>query len=487
LEQKNVKNLRTNFLSLTFGQVVSYALNFLCILIIARYLGVDNFGEFAGVLALVNVLSKIVDFGIGPIIFRELSKADGDYNDLNNAISFKLILSLIVLLFYNSIGFLFHFSLLEILLANLLYINIFISSRMANFREVLVTPFKVKLKMQSPMFLNILDGVILLILVLLIPVFHGGLLYFTVSYVVANIPGFVFLIYLLRRDFSYNFHFRYDKLKWLIYESIPLAGFVIMMIIFQQLDIILLKGLKGTYFTGIYSVAARLTSPLDIIPIAIGTSVFPIIVKNYELNNNNRKIVILVFKTLFFISFIITLLFSFKAGYLVKLIFGKEYAESYLPAILLFCSKVFLFFNLFSLNLLTIYNHQKWIFVYAIILVALNVGMNILLMPQYSYMGAGIAKLIPSVIGTIFIVLVLTKKNIPFLFYNLKTLLWILLVTIAFYIISYLNIYLYIIIASILVILSLRSLILFDYNEIVMFLRILNKEKFLPVLFLKKN
>jgi hypothetical protein len=79
----------------------------------------------------------------------------------------------------------------------------------------------------------------------------------------------------------------------------------------------------------------------------------------------------------------------------------------------------------------------------------------------------------------------LSKSAIPHKFFNFKTLIWILLILISFYSFSGFNIIIYLLLAILLMILSIRSLLLFDSGEIDMILRLLNKVQLKSILFLK--
>ena len=82
-----------NLFSLTFGQGFAFILNFIAILLAARFLGVENFGSFTTLLAVISIISKFIDFGLVPIVFREQSKDSNNYLILNNSISIRIILS----------------------------------------------------------------------------------------------------------------------------------------------------------------------------------------------------------------------------------------------------------------------------------------------------------------------------------------------------------------------------------------------------------
>ncbi len=440
-----------------------------------------KFGEFANLLAIITILSKLIDFGMGPILFRELSR-DTNGKDLFNAtITVKLILAGIIYLGMNVTFFFLSFTKIEIYLSNILFFSIFISSRMANFRDILSTPYKAKMDMQFPMFLNVLDSSLLLIGVLLIPYLKFGIVYFTLIYLLSNLPGFIFLIISLYNNFTIKIKLRLTKVGWLLKESIPLAGFVILAVIFQQIDIIIIKYSKTSYDAGIFSAAARLTIPLNIIPSTFITVIFPFIVKESNPESRKGAIIKLLYKLLFLISFIIAIVFSFKIEDFTILIFGRDYLEASLPASLLFWSQLFLFFNFFSLDLLTAKNLQSWNFFYALIIVIINISLDIILIPFYSYTGASIAKLVSSILGTAFLLYVLRKAEIDYNFFKLPILGFICLLIIIFYLMAALPFYLYLIIGIPLIVFLMYISGQFTIEEIKLILAFLNKEEWIKI------
>lgn len=472
-------NYRKNFISLLSGQTVFFIINFFSILLAARFLGVENFGDFANLLAIITVLSKLIDFGMGPILFRELAKNQKNENVFSNAISVKLIIAIAVLILMNFFFFLSSFSKLEILLANLLFLTVFISSRMANFREILVTPFKASMRMQLPMILNVMDSVLLLIGVILIPILKQGIIYFTFIYVLSNLPGFVILLIQIKKKFNYHIKLLFENSRWLIKESAPLAGFVLLMVLYQQVDIILLKYMKGSFDAGIFAAAARLTVPLNIIPTTFVTVIFPYIVKKSENSENKSTVIKLIFKSLFFISITIALISSFKINDFTVLIFGEDYSAAVVPALFLFWAQTFLFFNFFSLDLLTAHGKQKWNFIYAFLILVINLLIDIILIPTYGYDGVGFAKIIAAIFGIIFISNVLTRIKIGFNFFQLNTFLWLTGVAVSVYILSLFSLIIYVPFSIIVILTLTYYLNFFNKKELVLILKFLNRENWI--------
>lgn len=476
----NIKShpITRNLFSLVTGQTISLLLNFISITLIARYLGVTDFGLFSYTVALVSIIAKLIDFGLVTVTFRESSKEKENYNFLNTAITLRIVLFVIVIVFFNGIAWLFKFSNLEILLSNILLLNVILSSKFQNFRELLDIPFKITLTSHYSMIALLLDNFLLLVLIFIIIQLKLGIIFVVLVYVISNLPGFLYLIYSLYKRHEYRFRFTLHRTTWLIKESLPLFVYVLLAVLIQQVDILLLKNLDSEFSAGIYSAAMRLTLPLMIIPSAIVSTIFSTLVKNVGLDENRNKLINrFIFKTLFLISFGFTVLIGFKSTDIVTLVFGPDYLKSALALILLLFTQIFLFSNYFTINLLTIYNKQRKTMTYAVIVLLINFILNIVFIPLYSFNGAGIAKLVAVAVGTFTLLIITRDDRINPGILNMRFFAWIVILFTAIMLVSSFSLFIYIILSIMLLILITLLLKYFSNEEILMILKLINKEK----------
>ncbi|MCX7875231.1 MAG: flippase [Melioribacteraceae bacterium] len=462
--------------SLSFGQAAAFITNFIAIVFAIRILGVESYGMFSSVLAVVSILSKLVDFGIEPIVFREFSKDNKSFHLFNAGLNLRFLFFIILIIGYNIVAPFLSITSNEILLSNILFFTIILSAKTFVVRELLATPFKTNLKMHYPMVLSFVDNLVLLLLIVLIKFIKAPLLYFTIAYTISNLPGFIFSFYFLQKKFNYKYEFTFDHSKWLIKESLPMFGFVILTNIFLQLDIVILNSIKGSYEVGIYSAGVRLTMPLSIIPNAIVMTIFPKLVNKLKENESTEDLTNFTIKLLYFISFSMAAVFSFESKEIVNLLFGKQYIESSLSASILYWSQIFIFFSTFSLSFLIASNNQKYNFIYSLVQVIINVSICFLLIPKYSYMGASIAKLVASFSSFVFVIFALNKVNFKLTFGKVKLIIWSLLLSVTLFIISTLPIYVYLILS--LLIITTFTLItkFYDEKELLIFFKLIRKE-----------
>ena len=473
-------HLSQNAFSIFIGRSIILFLTFLSITLAARYLGVEQFGRFSSLTSLLFILSRLIDFGFTQIAFREISKQTEAYSYIDNSISLRLIFFVIVFVSYNIVAFVFNFELSEVMLTDILFLNIIISPKFMNFRDLLELPFRIKLKMHIVMIIYIMENVLLLIFILLMPAFNGGIFYFIIAYVISNIPGFVLTIYYLKRNFNYSFRFNLSKSRWLIVNSLPLLGYGIFNAIFQQSDVLLLRLFDSDYSAGLYGAALRLSIPLGIIPISIVTTIYPTVVRN--LTGDIKKALFinhLINKILFIFSFLAAILVSFKSEEIVTLLFGTSYLKSSSPLILLFWSYVFVFFNNYYVDILTAENKQKFNFIFSLLVSFVDIFILIYLVDRFSFSAAGIAKLVASSVGCIYIYFVYRSSEISLNFFNRSLILWGLLVVIMSYLLDGLNLYLFLLTTIIFSTLLVLIINVLSNQELLVLLKSINKEEWL--------
>ena len=419
-----LNSIRNNVLSVSFSQFASLLFNIITFGIAARALGIEDFGYFNFLLAGIGVLSKIIDMGVNPIVFRESSKNKEFDNYILPALTYKLILIIVIILLLNSFLLISQFEIRKILIINFLVINIFLSNKYTTFRELLIVPYKVNLKMIVPATIVFMDNILLLVLTMFLGYFEDKLLTFSFFYLVSNLPGTIIILFLLKSYVKLNINFDFEKFKYVFIKSLPIWGYVLLTILLMQSDIILLKYLKSETEVGIYSAALRLSMPLIIIPSALTMSVFPIIIDRREKGNSNSEIVETLLKILGVLAILFFLFIFINSKLIITIIFGDNYLLASEPLFYLLLSMIFIFTNYFLLDYFTANDLQKLNLWYAGIQILVVIPSYFFLIPLLSYNGAAIAKLISFLVGSIFLFWNLRKHhNINGYLY--KMILWI--------------------------------------------------------------
>ncbi len=476
----NKSNPLTNFFSIVFGRTGELIITFFAITLLIRYLGTSQYGVFSSVIALLGIFSKIIDLGFSQILFREYSAKTEKRHIINSAITIRIVLFIVLVLFYNIFAIISSINGEEIIITNILFTNIIISSKFRNIRDLLEIPFKSKLRMDIVMFTTFIDSIFLLLFVILGSYFRFSLIEITIVYTIANLPGFLILIYFLSRTDLIIFKITFNKIHWLFKESIHLWGAGFLTIIFTQFDVVLLKNFRSPEDAGLFSAALRVGVPLSILPLSLITTVFPIIVKNRISNIQiSQKIIVFSYKTLSFLIIFLAIFITFHAKKILILLYGKEFEQADISLVLIFWSFLFFYLNQLTQNLLTIISKQKFNFYYSVVLVFIYIIILLITLIDYGPVGAGLARLISSFTGFVFLTVVILKTELRTEFITLSNILFLISLVVIGYFLNLIGDIWFYIFFPISTFLLLYIYQFYDYQDLNLFIKLLNEPKWL--------
>lgn len=471
-----LNNLTRNVFSQTFGQILSLLINLYAIALAARYLGVSDFGLFNYTLAWIVILTKLVDMGIAPNIFREYS-IKRNMELVNSGILIRFLALFLIAVLINVFLLLDKADPREVLLSNILLVNVIISSK-GFLRELIEIPYKVDLRIHLPIVVMLMDNILFLLLVYLMPYINSSLIYFAAIYTLSNLPGFFVMLILIKKDYGYRIVTKLSPVTWLIRNSFPLFVYALFNTVFYNLDLLLLKKMDSVFSAGIYSAASRITMPMLIIPIAFIHSIFPKITTDYHNSSSNNFLIIkFLFKTLFLLSFGIATVVTFKSTEIIVFLYGTNFTSSASSLTILLWAQIFLFNSFLVINILVAYNKQGSLYLFSIAILLSNIILNFILIPGYSSLGASYAKFFSNILGFIITSIVLFKLDKKMYLYEKGILLFSILVLVFCYLISFLSLSIYLLISILFLSLSIIIMKFYSSFEIKFLLKLINKEK----------
>lgn len=395
------KRIAKNTVIVLVGQALSLLANLAVTIMLARHLGGAGFGKFSYALVFVSFFALIADFGMKPILVRELARQPERRAEIfGNAFLIKAALNLLAMLAtVIAIAFLdFEAETKTVLF--ILTAVILLSAKLSTFRILFEALFQAQLRVDVPILCQALDAVLLVLSTWALIHNQASLATLTLAYVLSNLPGFVLTIAWSWRLLKPNLHFNPKLCRALLRESLPIFFYAILMACYDRIDVILLKTLQGENSVGLYASAFRLVSPLNFIPLALVTSLFPLM-SQYSVGSAESlgKTYMLGIKVLAVISLPLALL----ATILGEQIFAVLYKPSFAPAAgafaLLMCAQVLVFWNFFLADFNTSNDRQKINFWVALLMCVMNVSLNFWLIPQWDSLGASAAKLLTNIAG----------------------------------------------------------------------------------------
>lgn len=384
-----VKIIFKNMSWMLISQIIGSICGFIWTILIARYLGVNDYGILGFAISLTGILAIATDFGISTHIVRHIST---DYNSapkyLGNAIPLKSLFALVSFILTLIILILLKSNEITIIITLLFTIEMIFKS----FINLLNGTFQAFEEGKYQGIGNTLLNTILLIFIFITIFTDLGIYGIAISYILANLITLIYEYYVLKKHITKP-KFEFDKYfsKNITLLSIPFAITSILYSVYYSIDVVMLSSLVGNYATGIYNASYKLISVLTLFYSVYGAVIFPVMSKLYQ---NDKKLLLTSFeKSVKYITLIVLPLIvgtSFYSADIIQLIYGKEYyAASSVLSILVWT--VFLLYLAGAGNSLLNASHKEVTVtkIYAIAAI-FNIGLNFIFIPYLSYNGAAI-------------------------------------------------------------------------------------------------
>ena len=403
-----VRRIAKNTGVMFIAQIMTYVLGFFITMYTARYLSAEGFGILSLALSITAIFGIFVDMGLSALMVRDIAR-DKSLSDkyISNTFLMKIILSILtfglIILTVNIIGY-------NETVRNVVYI-ITISIIINAFGAVLTAIFQANEKMEYISVSTILNSVLML-LGTLIGIHYGfTVLYFASLYVLASSLSFIYVIIIYLMKFTLP-KIKIDLSLWkpILKEAWPFGITGLSGMLYTYADSIMLSILQGNEVVGWYSAAYRLMLIVLIIPNAVNTAIFPVMSKLYTSSRDSLSLMYeKYFKYMVILGIPTGAGTTLLADKIILLIFGQGYIQSILALQILIWTVVLTFIGAAFVQLLQSINKQLIITKISVICLIINIILNLILIPHYSYIGASFATLVTEIILVGYILLISYK------------------------------------------------------------------------------
>lgn len=188
----------------------------------------------------------------------------------------------------------------------------------------------------------------------------------------------------------------------LLRDAWPLIISSVAVTVYMQVDQVMLGWIHGEQVVGEYAAAVRLSSIWYLIPMLLGTSLFPAIVRARESSLEfYHARVLQYFQLNVLIAYAIVVPITITAAYLITFLYGHVYAAATPILIVHICSLIFVFLGVARSQVCLAEGLYKFSMVVSLSGAVLNVGINFLLIPLYSGVGAAVGTFVAQVFSSI--------------------------------------------------------------------------------------
>lgn len=406
IAKDSLMTFSTRILLVCFGIITS--------IILARVLGPAGKGAYALIILIPVLLTKVGDLGVGiaNVYFIGKKKYDVSAIASNSLISACVLGAILIAIFLILFGYLQSNFLKEI---NSRYLLLAVCALPF---ALLVSYFGAILLGENKIWkfnlVNILhSGSLLGLLLILLLIVKGGLFGATLSWMLSAIVTATGCIFLVRKSAKINLFLNFKLFR----DSIKfgIKGYLgnVVQVLNYRLDMFFVNFFLGVAFVGYYSIAVLLAETLWYLPGSVGTVLFPKVssIKPDMANQLSPKIC----RNTLFITLLGCLLFFALGKVVILVAFGARFLPALrplqilLPGIAALSIPKVLSFDLTGRGKPLINTYA------AVISLAVNIPLNLLLIPKWGINGAAFASTVAYVLAAgivLFAFLKISKNNL---------------------------------------------------------------------------
>ena len=391
------KNIAKNTGVLVLSQIITYILGFIYVIYVARYLGAEGYGILSFGLAFTGIFAVAVDLGLNTITTRDLSRdVKKSSNYLANLTTIKLILSIIVFILIAVSINLLNYPHQTVLVVYFLGLYVIVAA----FSQMFYAIYQAYEKMEYQSLGQVLNTALILILTLAAIYYQASLIFISSIYLIGSTIVLLYNIIITYWKFA-KFKLSFDRSFWSfkIREALPFGLTSIYGTIYTYIDSVMLSLMQGDLVVGWYSAAYRLILIVLYLPGIINQAIFPAMSKFYISSDDIlRKIQEKFFKYMLILGFPIGVGTTILADKIILLIFGQEFLPSILALQVLIWTIVITFCGSAFVKLFEASGRQMVITKVTGAGVAVNILLNLVLIPLYSFIGASIATVLTEIV-----------------------------------------------------------------------------------------
>lgn len=400
------ETITKNAFFLSFGEVGTRALSFLLVIAIARYLGDVGLGAYGFVFAFTDLLLNFIDLGVPMYIAREMAKnkaATGAY--LSNALGLRILITPLIpvigLAMWLAAVFIVHAATPETMLITALAIT---GMALGFLNDPLRVAFMAHERDEYYSGLIILERLMFTSAGFALLLNGYGLVPVLTAFLISQAVSLLTTAYFVRKKLA-SFTIKFDRaaIASIVKNSawFGIANFLRM--VYQRTDIIMLGILQGFAVTGWYTAAYRITESLRFIPLVVIPAIFPALSR---LHQNSKATGRALYEKAFYYMLLAALPLAvgltLTANRVIPFIYSQPgFHNSVLALKLLIWAEALLFLHYIMGFLLNAIGKQHLFTMVTAAYAASNVALNLILIPKYSYVGAGVAAIITQGIAAV--------------------------------------------------------------------------------------
>lgn len=388
-----------NSLLITISRVTEMISSLVITGLLSRYLGLEDFGNYLFIMAIILTTTSFAHMGIPQILVREISQ---NKPLTANLIQSGLFLTAIILVIVGVVLFpITLFLKFTPLLLVALWLAFF-SEAMVLFSGPFISAFISFEKMEYDAEITIINRLLLLLLLLCVIYLDLGFMFIFATLTIANLLRLLAVISISNRKIiRVSYRLWGTGAKRLFMESLPLGISFILIQLYLHSNLFILKGLKDAKEVALFQGPFSIISKLQILPTILIVAFAPVMARLAIKGApyvSLRNVYMCINKYLFIFCLPFSLAGVFMAKRITTIILGADFIQASVSFQILIWIINLSFLNIFSDKVLTVIGKQKLLMISSVVSFLANLLLGFFFVTYYGYVGASIAALCSSII-----------------------------------------------------------------------------------------
>lgn len=398
------RQIATNTLWMVAGKAITTILSLILTAALARSLGVFGYGEFTTTFAFLVFFGVIADFGFYQILVRELARQpDSQETIANNILTMRALFAFVVYGAAALLVWLFPYS-------DAVKLGVVILAGASFFLSVngtIIGIFQANQIMVRAVASDVIGRVFLLVTVLIALANSWSLPAILTLYATANLVNLVLNYIFVRPILRLGFRYQPKTWRMIFHETWSMGLVTTLIILYFRIDTVILSLIKSPIDVGIYGVPYKILEILVLVPGILTGNILPALTKLLAENDRRfQQLIQLGFDILAILAIGVVTGLVLISRSAIELVAGGEFLRASTIAIgsrpvtavtlltLLALALLPIFFSYLSSTVLIASGHQRALIKPALAALIINIGLNLLFIPQWSYLAAALATII---------------------------------------------------------------------------------------------
>lgn len=377
------------------GRLGNLMLGVVVTLIVVRALGSTGFGEWSTIFAITQIATNFGELGLPQVaIGRAASEPQRESDWLGALVSLRVLLAI------------------PAAIASLGAILLIVPTQQARIAGVLIAAtvllsapnaitaiFQLRVRNDLSIAIITLNSVLWVAGAIAISIFSTNIEAFAAIFLaVAAITTCVTLLLALRLV-RLRLHSSRKLWRPLMRVGMGVGAAGILVTLYVKLDQVLVFELAGSRQAGLYGADSRILEQIQFIPSSVMTTLFPLIASAHPRDLARVRRLLQAAGEYLTMASLPILAFTVVAAHpIMRLLFGAQFDEAAPALPILMGAFISISFGYLAGNMVVILELQRKFFRYAAIGLAVNAGLNVLLIPRYGFLAAAWVTLVTEVV-----------------------------------------------------------------------------------------